>query len=67
MDFIYDPELDKAQICEFNPWGPYSSTGSQLYSWELDKDILFGVTMKQEIQQGKQVCRFLTLLLQNFG
>jgi len=41
LDVIYDTTRDFAQICEFNPWGPYSCTGSQLFCWELDHDIIF--------------------------
>ena len=44
LDVIYDRENQIAQICEFNPWGPYSCTGSQLFSWELDSDILFSTS-----------------------
>jgi len=54
LDIIYDDSTDSAIICEFNPWGPHSSTGSQLYSWQLDYDILFGLHMQREIQSGKQ-------------
>jgi PTH2 family peptidyl-tRNA hydrolase len=43
LDIIYVPEAKVAKICEFNPWGPYSSTESLLYSWELDRDLLFGL------------------------
>jgi len=42
LDIIYNTERDCAQICEFNPWGPYSCTGSQLFNWELDEPVLFG-------------------------
>ena len=40
MDVIYHKDKDCAQICEFNPWGPYSCTGSQLFSWELDSAVI---------------------------
>ena len=43
MDVIFDIKNECSQICEFNPWGPYSCTGSQLYNWELDSPILFGL------------------------
>ena len=36
LDVCYDETLDVATILEYNPWGPYCATGSQLYSWELD-------------------------------
>jgi PTH2 family peptidyl-tRNA hydrolase len=42
LDIIYDEATGRASICEYNPWGPHSSTGSQLFSWEMDRDILFG-------------------------
>jgi len=41
LDIIYDEMTGHASICEYNPWGPHSSTGSQLFSWELDRDTLF--------------------------
>ena len=41
MDVIYDKEKDYSQICEFNPWGPYSCTGSQIHNWELDEAVSF--------------------------
>ena len=41
MDIIFDKENNISQICEFNPWGPYSCTGSQLFSWELDEHVIF--------------------------
>jgi hypothetical protein len=48
MDVIYDQENNFSQICEFNPWGPYSCTGSQIHNWELDEHILFGEKHKSE-------------------
>ena len=41
LDVLYDKERDISQICEFNPFGPYSCTGSQLFNWELDYKIIF--------------------------
>lgn len=48
MDIIYDINTKESIICEFNPFGPYSSTGSHIFSWELDKDILYGNNMKND-------------------
>ena len=48
LDIIYDEASDAATICEYNPWGPHSSTGSQLFSWELDRASLFGVSQGGE-------------------
>ncbi|KAL6076699.1 Cell division cycle protein 123 [Balamuthia mandrillaris] len=48
LDIVYHKEADVATIVEFNPWGPYSCTGSQLFSWELDWDVLFGKNKQDE-------------------
>ena len=37
---IYHEKEDRSTIVEFNPFGPHSCTGSQLFSWELDRNIL---------------------------
>jgi hypothetical protein len=41
VDLIYSPETGHARVCEYNPWGPYSSTDSNLFSWELDHEVLY--------------------------
>jgi hypothetical protein len=46
LDAIYDRERDCAFVCELNPWGPWSCTGSQLFNWELDEDVLFGRSVR---------------------
>ncbi|KAH3756117.1 unconventional myosin-VI [Pelomyxa schiedti] len=51
LDVAYDEEKDVATVSEYNPWGPYCPTGSQLYSWELDMDILYGVNLRRERQK----------------
>jgi len=56
IDIIYNTERDCAQICEFNPWGPYSCTGSQLFNWELDEVLLYG---KLKRNDGKPTLRLL--------
>jgi len=48
MDVIYDVEKNYSQVCEFNPWGPYSCTGSQIHNWELDHNILYGINQRKE-------------------
>lgn len=57
LDAIYHPESDSAQLCEINPFGPGSSTGSNLYSWQLDTDILFGKRL--EARSGRPDFRYL--------
>jgi hypothetical protein len=42
IDLLYNKEKKQISVIECNPHGSYMSSGSALFNWETDHDILYG-------------------------